>query len=92
MTSDTIKTIATYAIAGLILVGAFVLLFDAKGQDSQAWLTIGAIVGYIFRDAGGSAATGQVLRIQAAQPTATVTAGPPATATIAPAADVPPAP
>ncbi len=85
MTSDTLKTAATYVIAALILIGAFVLIYQAKGDPAQAWLVIGAIVGYVFRDAGGASAAGQILRIQAAQPTVTATSGPPATVTSTPA-------
>jgi hypothetical protein len=84
MTQDTLRTLFTYIVAVLILIGAFVLIFDARGDAGQAWLAVGAVLGYVFRDAGGASATGQVLRIQAAQPTATVTSGPPATATVAP--------
>ncbi len=76
MTSDTLKTAATYVIAALILIGAFVLIYQAKGDPAQAWLVIGAIVGYVFRDAGGASAAGQILRIQAAQPTVTSTPAP----------------
>jgi len=85
MNQDTIRTVATYAIATLILIGAFVLIFDAKGDPAQAWLVVGAIVGYVFRDAGGASATGMLLRVQAAQPTVTATSGPPATTTVTPA-------
>lgn len=71
-------------MAILVLAGAFVLIFANRGDSGQAWLAVGAVIGYVFRDAGGAAATGQVLRIQAAQPTTTVNAGPPVTVTTDP--------
>lgn len=84
MSTDTIRTAATYLIAILILAGAFALIYTARGDSGQAWLAIGAVLGYVFRDAGGAAATRNVERIAAAQPTVTTDAGPPATTTVTP--------
>lgn len=67
MSSDMLRTAFTYAVAILVLLGAFALIYTNHGDDSQAWLAIGAVLGYVFRDAGGAAATGQVLKIQQAQ-------------------------
>jgi hypothetical protein len=75
--ADLVRTLATYAIAVLILLGAFVLIYTAKGDPSQSWLVVGAIVGYIFRDSAGAQATANVSRINAsAQPTQVVNAQP----------------
>jgi hypothetical protein len=63
--ADLVRTLATYAIAVLILLGAFVLIYTAKGDPSQSWLVVGAIVGYIFRDSAGAQATANVSRINA---------------------------
>jgi hypothetical protein len=84
MSQDTLRTVATYVIAVLILAGAFVLIYQARGDVSQAWLAVGAVLGYVFRDAGGAAATRNVERIAASQPTVTTTSGPPATTTVTP--------
>jgi hypothetical protein len=75
--ADLVRTLATYAIAVLILLGAFVLIYTAKGDPSQSWLVVGAIVGYIFRDSAGAQATANVSRINAsAQPSQVVNAQP----------------
>ena len=84
MNIETARTFFTYGIATLILVGAFALIYQGRGDSAQAWLAIGSVLGFVLRDAGGAAATGQLLRVQAAQPTTTVTSGPPATATVTP--------
>lgn len=81
---DLIQLIATYLVAVLILIGAFILIFAARGDSGQAWLAIGTVLGYIFRDAGGDAATRSVERIQASQPTMTTSGNPPIT-TVTPA-------
>jgi hypothetical protein len=84
MNSDTARTLFTYAIAILVLIGAFFLIYQGRGDSGQAWLAVGAVFGYVFRDAGGAAATSNAVRIAAAQPTTTATAGPPATVTTTP--------
>jgi hypothetical protein len=77
MTADLIRTLATYLIALLILVGAFILIYQSRGDPSQSWLVVGAIVGYIFRDSAGAQATANVSRINAsAQPSQVVNAQP----------------
>lgn len=60
---DNIQVIAPYAIAILILVGAFVLIYYQKGDSGQAWLAIGAVIGYVFRDAGGNAGARNAERV-----------------------------
>jgi heme A synthase len=86
MSRDTIQLIATYAIAALILLGGFLIIRDpaqTDAQKTQAWLLVGLVAGYIFRDAGGASATRSAVQIAAAQPTTTVSGNPPTT-TIAP--------
>jgi len=83
---DTVDAAAKYVIAGVVILGCFVLLYQARGGDpTLPWATITLIVGWLIRDSAGNSATGQVLRIQAAQPTVTATSGPPATTTVTPA-------
>lgn len=77
-----IQLLATYLIAVLVLIGAFILIFTERGDSAQSWLAVGAILGYVFRDAGGEAATRSVERIQASQPTVQVSQGD-TTATVA---------
>lgn len=55
MNRDTIQIVATYAIALLILAGSFVLIYQGIGDTAQAWLAVGLVAGYVFRDAGGNA-------------------------------------
>jgi hypothetical protein len=62
MSGDTIRLIATYVIALLVLVGAFVLIYTAKGDAGQAWLAVGAVLGYVFRDSAGREATLNAVR------------------------------
>lgn len=83
-----IRTIATYLIAALVLIGAFVLIYQGRGDAGQAWLAVGAILGYVFRDAGGAAGASNAASIVAAQPTITATSGPPASVTSTPAQGV----
>jgi hypothetical protein len=85
---DTIQLVATYLIAALILVGGYLIIRDLSqtdAQKTQAWLMIGLVAGYIFRDAGGAAATRSAISVAAAQPTVTTTSGPPPVTTIGPA-------
>lgn len=70
MSRDTIQLVATYGIATLVLAGAFALIWAARGDSGQAWLAIGAILGYVFRDSGGASATRSAIAVAAAQPTA----------------------
>lgn len=63
MNQELVRTIATYAIAVLVLAGAFLLIYQGRGDTSQAWLAIGAVLGYTFRDAGGAAATSQAVKV-----------------------------
>ena len=88
MDGDTLRAIATYLTGALILVGAFFIIIDPNQtpeQKTQAWLMVGLVAGYFFRDAGQAAATRTVERMAAVQPTVTATSGPPATTTVTPA-------
>lgn len=58
-----IRTLLTYAIGALVLVGAFVLIYQGRGDSGQAWLAVGAVLGYVFRDAGGAAAASNAAMI-----------------------------
>ena len=87
MTRDTLQLVATYVIAAMILIGGFLIIRDLSqtdAQKTQAWLMIGLVAGYIFRDAGGASATRSAIAVAAAQPTTTVSGNPPTT-TVTPA-------
>ena len=89
MTSDTIRSVATYVIAAIILVGSFVLIYTGRGDAAQAWLAVGAIVGYVFRDSAAQASTANVSRIVAAAQSTAPAAAPVAPAGVAVAPVVP---
>lgn len=72
MNQDFFRVIATYILAALIVLGSFLLIYQGRGDQPQAWLCIGAVIGYLFRDSGGSAAARDVERAAQAQPTVTV--------------------
>jgi len=72
MNRDTVQLVATYVIALLILAGSFALIWQGRGDTAQAWLAIGAVMGYVFRDAAGNAATRNAERIATANTSPTV--------------------
>lgn len=75
---------AKLLIAGSIVLGAFWLIAtNPTGDNTQPWSVISLIVGWLIRDSAGTAATNSVLKVQAAQPTTTLSV-PPATATVTP--------
>lgn len=84
---DKVDTVAKYLIAGIVIVGCFILIFTGRGDQVQPWTVMGIIVGWIVRDSAGNAAVSAVERINASQPTVTATSGPPATVTTAAASD-----
>ncbi len=84
---DLVQSVAKYAIALTVIVGCFLLIYQSRGDQVQPWTIIGLIVGWIIRDSAGNAATANVERIAAAQPTVTSTPGPPARTTVTPSAD-----
>ena len=84
MNLDALRTAATYVLALVVLLASFALIYQGRGDAGQAWLAVGTVLGYLFRDAGGASATNAVLRLQASAPTVTATSGPPATITSTP--------
>jgi hypothetical protein len=72
MSSDTMRVLLTYGIAAIVLVASFILIYQGRGDQPQAWLVIGTMMGYIFRDTAGRQAVSDVERISAAQPTVRV--------------------
>lgn len=77
----SIDSVAKYMIAGIVILGCFVLIFTGRGDQVQPWTVMGIIVGWIVRDSAGNAAVNAVERINASQPTLTASSGPPATVT-----------
>lgn len=71
--------LALYGISVLVLLGAFALIWFSRGTEEQAWLAIGIVLGNLFRDQAGSAATSNAERIASAQPTVTTSGNPPTT-------------
>jgi len=66
VTKELIDTIAKYVIATMVLVGCFVLIYQSRGDDVQAWTVAGLIVGWIVRDSAGNAASANTAKIAAA--------------------------
>lgn len=81
---ETINGVAKYVIALVVIVGCLVLIYQSRGDQVQPWTIIGLIVGWIIRDSAGNAASADVQRIAAAQPTVTATGGNPPTARVDP--------
>lgn len=84
MTNDTIRTVFTYSIAIIVLVGTGALLrFPPPGIPPEALLAflgvqVGLVMGYVFGERTAASAV-------ANQPTVTTTAGPPQQTVIQPA-------
>ena len=84
MNNDTIRTVFTYVIAIIVLVGTGVLLrFPPPGIPPEALLAflgvqVGLVMGYVFGERTAASAV-------ANQPTVTTTAGPPLSTTVTPA-------
>jgi hypothetical protein len=84
MNNDTIRTVFTYVIAIIVLVGTGVLLrFPPPGIPPEALLAflgvqVGLVMGYVFNERAASSAV-------ANQPTITTSSGPPPTTTVTPA-------
>lgn len=66
MSSDTLQTIGKYVIAVAVIVGAFVLIYQQRGDSGQAWLAIGTVTGWIVRDSAGQSATTNAVKTIAA--------------------------
>lgn len=79
---DNIKTIATYSIALVVIVGGGVLVVVPTQLDPDALLpfltgAIGTVLGYVFGERTASSASSNV-------PVVNVTSGPPPSATVGP--------
>ncbi len=81
---DTLNAAAKYVIALSLIVGCFVLVYQAKGDQTQPWTVIGLIAGWIIRDSAGNSAAANVATIASAQPNVVASAGPPNTLTVTP--------
>lgn len=68
MQSDTIRLLASYVIAILVLAGAFVLIYENRGDSGQAWLAIGAVLGWAFNRESSAASARQTERAIAITP------------------------
>jgi hypothetical protein len=80
---NTIKTAATYIIAGIVIVGGGILLVvpsQIPSNELLPFLTgiVGTVIGFVFSERSATSAINN-------QPTVTTTAGPPPTTTITPA-------
>jgi hypothetical protein len=86
---ELIDTGAKYAIALVVIVGCFVLIYQGKGDQVQPWTVIGLVVGWIIRDSAGNSSSANLARLAATQPTVTTTAGPPQQTTVTPSESAP---
>jgi hypothetical protein len=77
--TDAINTVAKYLIAGIVAIGCLLFIYQGRGDEVQAWLMLGLIVGWLIRDSSGNAATANMERLAAAQPTVTTGGNPPRT-------------
>lgn len=66
MSADTFQAAAKYVVALVILIGAFVLIYQEKGDVTQAWTVIGLVAGWIVRDSAGQQATSNAVKTIAA--------------------------
>jgi hypothetical protein len=89
MSRETVDSVFKYAIALVVIVGCFVLIYQGKGDQVQPWTVIGLVVGWIIRDSAGNSSSANLARLAAAQPTVTTTAGPPQRTTVAPSEPAP---
>lgn len=82
MSAETIKTAATYVIAGLVIIGGGALLVVPSQVPSEQLLPfltgiIGTVIGFVFSERSATSAVSN-------QPTVTTTSGPPPTTTFTP--------
>jgi hypothetical protein len=82
MSADTLRTVFTYLIALVVIVGGGALLIIPTQLEADTLLpfltgAIGTTLGYVFGERATASATSN-------QPTTTYTAGPPATFQVAP--------
>jgi hypothetical protein len=76
---ELIDTGAKYVIALVVVVGCLILIFQAKGDETQAWTIIGLVIGWIIRDSAGNSSSANLVRLAQAQPTVTTGGNPPRT-------------
>jgi hypothetical protein len=79
MTRELTDSIFKYAIALVVIVGCFVLIYTGKGDQVQPWTVIGLVVGWIIRDSAGNSSSANLARVAASQPTVTTGGNPPRT-------------
>ena len=87
MTTDLARTILTYLIALVVIIGGGLLLVIPTQLDSNALLpfltgAIGTVLGYVFGERTASSAVSN-------QPTVTTSAGPPPSVTVSPPPEQP---
>ena len=80
MSSDTLRTVFTYVIALVVILGGGALLIIPTQLDADTLLpfltgAIGTTLGYVFGERAYTSASNS-------QPTITTTSGPPATTTV----------
>lgn len=76
--TDTIRLVMTYVIAVLVLIGAFALIYQGRGDTGQAWLTIGLVTGFVFNKESTTSGARQTERAVTLGSTASVAPPPPA--------------
>ena len=81
---ENIDTFAKYLIAGIVVIGCLILIYQSRGDPVQPWTILGLVIGWIIRDSSGNSSSANLARVAAAQPTVTTSAGPPARTTITP--------
>jgi hypothetical protein len=77
--ADYLREIATFLVGLVVLSGCGLLIFTSRGSEEQAWLMIGFVIAYYFNRQQQSSAVRDVIN---SQPNTTLTAGPPAQATM----------
>lgn len=55
MTGEMTSRIALYVISLIVLVGCFALIWVSRGTEEQVWLTVGLVLGNLFRNEAGTA-------------------------------------
>lgn len=66
MSRELIDTIAKYLIALITVVACFFLIYQGRGDEVQAWLLLGLIVGWLIRDSAGNTASANTAKVAAA--------------------------
>jgi hypothetical protein len=74
---ENIDTIAKYLIAGIVVIGCLILIYQGRGDQTQPWTILGLVIGWIIRDSAGNSSSANLARVAAAQPTVSVGGTPP---------------